>query len=372
MYLESLLLNNFRNYGRQELVFHPRINIFCGKNAQGKTNLLEAIYYLAVSRSFRTNQESEMLRFGSDYFYLKGSFLIKEECCQAEIGYRQPHLLQIKLNGKPVKRIDYIYRHPVVTFTPDDLFLIKEGPSVRRRFIDMEGSRLKPLYYRRLRDYYRVLRQRNRILKEKSGSRSFDYSIMEPWDKALVETGSWILKERVLLLQALELRAQSYFTILTGRSENLSLRYLSTIHFDEDLLELVESTFQEQLSAARSSELRKGSTQVGPHLDDFAVLINGCDARKFGSQGQQRSAVLALKMGEVDLFNSAGCERTILLLDDVFSEFDGERRRQLIDFLINREDQTFITTAVPLADVEKESFKESYTFSVCRGEITID
>ncbi len=368
MNLASLLLINFRNYGHQELVFHPGINIFCGRNAQGKTNLLEAVYYLSVSRSFRTSRESDLIRFGSEYFYLKGTFLIREGSCLTEIGYRQPHHLQIKINGKMFRRRDYIYRHPVVIFAPDDLFLVKEGPSVRRRFLDMEGSRLKPLYYSMLRDYHRVLRQRNRILKEKRGSRFFDFSIMKPWEQALVEKGSWIVKVRIQLLESLEALAQSHLTSLTADIEKLSLRYISTINFGGDA-GLVESSFKKQLEGARSAELRKGSTLVGPHLDDFAVLIDGLDVRKFGSQGQQRSAVLALKMGEVDLFNSTGDERAILLLDDVFSEFDEERRRQLFQFLSNREDQSFITTAVPLPDFERYRTRKSYFFTVRGGKI---
>lgn len=371
MYLAALKLINFRNYSRQELSLHPKINIFTGLNAQGKTNLLEAVYYLAVSRSFRTNQESELVRFGSDFFYVKGDFQNNKERYQVEIGYRQPRRLQIKLNNKVLKRAEYIYRHPVVIFSPDDLLLVKEGPSIRRRFLDMEGSRLKPLYYRRLRDYYRALQQRNRILKEKRGSRSFDYSLLEPWDQALVKMGSKIVEERIKLLKALESRARSHFATLTAESESLSLRYLATINFHGNY-ELLESAFQEQLTAGHAAEVRKGSTLVGPHLDDFAVMINGCDARKYGSQGQQRSVVLALKMGEVDLFNSAGGEQTILLLDDVFSEFDEERCNHLLQFLSRREGQSIITTAVPSWEPGRNCPGQSKIYSVCRGKIRID
>ena len=371
MFLAALKLINFRNYDRQELTFHPRLNIFTGLNAQGKTNLLEAVYCLAVSRSFRTNQESELLRFGSDFFYLEGNFQKKKECYQVGIGYRPPRRLQIKLNGKTLKRAEYLHRHPVVVFSPDDLLLVKEGPSIRRRFLDTEGSRLKPLYYRRLRDYYRALQQRNRILKEYRGSRSFDYSLLEPWDQALVKFGSTVMKERIKFLGALEGRARSHFATLTAESESLSLRYLPTIKFNGDF-ELLESAFREQLTAGHSAELRRGTTLVGPHLDDFAVMINGCDVRKYGSQGQQRTVVLALKMGEVDLFNSAGDEQAILLLDDIFSEFDEERSNHLLQFLSCREGQSFLTTASPSWKHSQNCSGQSKIYTVYRGKIKID
>lgn len=371
MYLASINLVNFRNYRRQELQFYPGVNVFFGKNGQGKTNLLEALYYLSVSRSFRTSLDPEIIRFGSDYFYLKGIFVTGKGCRTAETGYRQPHRLQIKIDGKSLTRSEYIYRHPVVIFAPDDLSLVKEGPSVRRRFLDLECSRLKPLYYSRLRHYYRALRQRNRILKERRGSRFADFSVMEPWEKALAETGAWIIRERIKFMEELELAAHPHFASLTSEGEILSLLYRSTVALAEDAA-LMDSSYREQLQEARLAELRKGSTALGPHLDDFTVMINGLDIRKYGSQGQQRTAVLALKMGEVDLFNSSGDEKSILLLDDVFSELDEERRSRLFLFLKTRKDQSFITTAVPLSDFKRNYPEESCFFSVSGGEVKIE
>lgn len=363
-------LVDFRNYLRQELTFHPQINIFGGLNAQGKTNLLEAVYYLTVSRSFRTNQEPDLPHFGSDSFSLKGSLKKKEERCEIELYYRVSQPLRIKVNSKPIPRSEYIYRHPVVIFTPDDLLLVKEGPARRRRFLDTEGSRLKPLYYRRLRDYYRALLQRNRVLKEKRSGRFADYSLMEPWDEALVKLGGTIVRERIKLLRALQTQSQSHFCSLSGEQESLSLRYLSTINFAEEP-HLIEKAFQEQLRENYSAELRKGATMTGPHLDDFAVTINGCDARKFASQGQQRSVVLALKIGEVDLFKKAG-EETILLLDDILSEFDEKRCNHLLQFLSEREGQSFITTASPQWAGGSCWPRRSKIYSVHGGKIRID
>lgn len=370
MYLSDLKLINFRNYARQKLSFHPRTNIFTGLNAQGKTNLLEAIYYLTVSRSFRTGQEADLLRIGSSYFCLEGTFRNDEERSHVDLRYRLSHRLGITVNGKALKRTDYIYRHPIVVFSPDDLLLVKEGPSKRRRFLDMEGSRLKPLYYRRLRDYHRVLQQRNRVLKEKRGSRSINHSLLEPWDQALVNIGSAIMKERINLLKALENRAQSHFAALTGEKESLSLHYRSTVGFDGDFTS-IEGAFRKQLKDVYGSELRRGATLIGPHLDDFAVMINDRDARRYGSQGQQRSVVLALKIGEVDLFKRIDGGDTILLLDDILSEFDEKRSNHLLQFLSNREGQSFITTASPLWANEKRWPGQVKIYSISRGEVKI-
>jgi DNA replication and repair protein RecF len=372
VYLASLCLINFRNYVRQEISFNPGINIISGGNAQGKTSLLEAIYCLATSRSFRTLREGEMVRLGCDYFYLQGAFVLREGRFLAEVGYRQPRQLQIKLNGKLHARSVYLQKHPVVIFSPDDLSLIKEGPSVRRRFLDLEASRLRPLYYSRLRDYYRALRQRNQILKEHRGGPLPHHSLIEPWEQAMAKAGSWIVRERLQLLEDLERLAQGHFARLTGGAEEFSLVYHSSIDLGGGRdLDLMESSFKEQLSQGRAAELRKGATLVGPHLDDFFFLINGLDVRRFGSQGQQRSAVLALKMGEADLFNRTGEEKAILLLDDVFSEFDETRRRHLFQFLSEREDQAFITTAVPLPDFKSYRTEGAAFYTVQGGKIKI-
>lgn len=370
MYLKQILLRNFRNYRNQEICFHPGINVFQGMNAQGKSNLLEAIYYLAVSRSFRTNTEEEMVRWEDRFFYLKGTFYKDHEQSCVEIGYEQPKRLQIKLDGVVTKRGDYLQRYPVVVFSPDDLLLIKEGPTGRRRFLNLEGSRLKPLYYTRLRDYHRTLQQRNRILKEKKNYAS-GHDLLEPWDRAIVEIGSKIIRQRISLLQALEEQARLFFRDLTASSENLSVKYVSSVDFkaNEDQLEQI---FNQQLKTARGLEFKRGYTVLGPHLDDFMILIDGYEAKRYASQGQQRTASLALKMGEVNLFCLSFREEPVVLLDDVFSEFDQERRKQLLTFLQNREGQSFITTALPLGEIIDGLGDGMQIFSVYKGKITVE
>jgi len=367
LFLHKLKLLHFRNYEQQELSFNARINIFKGNNGQGKTNLLEAIYYLAVSRSFRTNYDQELVHWNKNDFFLKGNFQKGEDFYAVESAYQGfSKKFKIKVNGAEVKRSDFIYQFPVVVFSPDDLLLIKEGPAGRRRFLNLEGSRLIPSYYRKLKDYQKVLQQRNRLLKEKR-SNFFNRDLFEPWDRALVSLGSSIIKQRISLLKNLEAQAQVFFEQLSGYKEQLSLNYVSSVTM-ADLSEKTEELFWDQLNQGRGEELKRGYTLIGPHLDDFLILINNYEAKKYASQGQQRAAALALKMGEVNLFCQARRESPIVLLDDVFSEFDPERRLQLLNFLRQREGQSFITTAAPF---DKQGLQEGEfaIFSVYKGKI---
>lgn len=369
MYLRKIFLKHFRNCSEQEICFSPGINVFEGKNAQGKTNLLEAIYCLSVSRSFRTNQEAELVRWEEHFFFLKGVFEQERESSTVELGFRLPNQFQLKVRGASIKRADYIHRFPVVIFSPDDLLLIKEGPTVRRRFMNLEGSRLKPLYYAQLKDFQRVLRQRNRILKN-SDHHDVPPDLLEPWNRALVDLGSRIIRQRISLLRALESASRLFFKALTASSEEMSLEYISSVDFQGDL-ERLENHFLTRLEECRRDEIKKGYTLLGPHLDDFRFKINGREVKRFASQGQQRTASLALKMGEVELFQASGREKAVVLLDDVFSELDRSRRRQLLDFLLDREGQAFITTALPLGELVDVPRNSLQIFYVDKGKINI-
>jgi DNA replication and repair protein RecF len=368
--LESISLTNFRNYDGQEILFHPRFNFFEGLNGQGKTNLLEAIYYLAVAHSFRTGQDHEIVNWNEEYFFLKGVFTQEKGRSLVEIGYQQPPGLKIKVDGKAIRRSEYIHRHPVIIFSPDDLRLVKEGPSVRRRFMNLEGSRLKPRYYRQLKEYHRVLQQRNRLLKDMKNA-AVNQALFEPWDHALVALGGDLIRQRLSLLQTLEKQACFFYRQLSASAGTLSLRYLATVEVGNDPA-LIERSFSDRLKKTRSVESKRGCTMIGPHLDDFALLVDGYDAKKFGSQGQQRAAALALKMGEVNLFRVSTKETPVVLLDDVFSEFDLERRKQLLQFILDGEGQSFITSSTPIEQLVRGLNGGKKIFFVHKGKITVD
>ena len=367
MFLEYVRLQNFRNYKQQEVRFNPTFNLLVGENAQGKTNLLEAVYFLLTCRSFRTEIDREMVAWESGSFYLKGVIQQQSGREIAEIGYQTPGKLQIKVNGAVGPKKNHIFRFPVVFFGPDDLRLVKEGPAIRRRYLDQVGLRAIPQYYNNLKDYYRVLQQRNRVIKEKRFTVSFKKNL-EIWNEPLVELGSKLIKQRVSLLRRLEVWSKELFCSLYSKSQALTLQYICTVDHQGDLDEL-NSYFYRQLCLKQREEEIRGYTLVGPHLDDFQVSINHRLAKVYSSQGQQRAAALALKIGEIQLLEFIHQEKPILLLDDVFSELDFERREQLLNFLKKKGMQTLITTVVPLDRLLSFWHKTGKIFSVREGKV---
>lgn len=295
-------MRGFRNYRHQQLNLNPRLNIVIGENGQGKTNILESIYFLSVTRSFRTNRDQELANWEDTSFFLKGSFIKDQFKSDVQISYSRNNPLKVKINEDEIERYAHLQEFPVVVFSPDDLLLIREGPSIRRRFLNLEASRLSPVYFKELRAYQRVLKQRNHLLKSfygKQGKKTND--LLEPWDQALIELGSKIIHSRVKIINILEQEAEKFFTLMTTSKERISLEYATTVNYSEDTSE-TEKVFRQDLLRKREIELKKGLTAVGPHLDDLKIMINGYETRKYSSQGQKRTAALALKMAEVSLF----------------------------------------------------------------------
>lgn len=369
VFLEHLSLEGFRNYRQQYVHFHPSLNIITGNNAQGKTNLLESIFYLSVNRSFRTRKDHELALFGDTFFNLKGIFVKDGFNHVVQVKYRQNNRLEVKINGDHVYRYDHIQKYPVIVFSPDDLQLISGVPSTRRRFLNLEASRLDPAYLKELRAYQRVLNQRNQLMKEHKCRPGLD-DLLSPWDQSLISLGVSLIRARVNMIKALEKEAKLFFNEMTASMEDLSLEYASTVQYCHDL-EDMKARFYRDLKNKRGQELRRCSTQIGPHLDDLTIMINAKNTRYYSSQGQKRTAALALKMGEVSLFNQKHDLYPIILLDDVFSEFDASRKKHLLDFLKNNGGQCFITSAVDLTDFV-ESLNKSYKHIIIHQGSIID
>jgi len=366
-YLESLLIKGFRNYHYQQLQFNPRLNIICGGNAQGKTNLLESIYYLSVTRSFRTRRDQELVNWEEPLFYLKGIFYKYDLRNSIRISYRKNAQLKVKVNDKAVSRYAHLQQFPIVVFSPDDVLLIREGPSIRRRFLNLEASRLSPQYFEELRAYQRVLQQRNNLLKKLYGRGSRQINeLLEPWDETLVSLGSNIIHTRVKIIKYLEKEGKVFFENMTSSRETISLEYAASVEYSEAFNETKE-IFRRRLEKAREIEIRKGSTVVGPHLDDLKIMINGYDSRKYSSQGQKRTAALSLKMAEVSLFRKEHNDCPIILLDDVFSEFDEKRKMHLLDFLRDNSGQCFISTAIGIDNLLESISSDYKTISIHQG-----
>lgn len=366
-YLESLLLNNFRNYAQLQINFHPRLNIISGENGQGKTNLIEAVYFLSVTRSFRTNRDQELAGFTGQHFFIKGQFVQDDFKNILQISYNEKQLKVIIDNDRK-SRFDHLQQFPVVAFSPDDLLIIREGPATRRRYINLEASRLNQRYFMEMRAYHRVLLQRSKLLKETRNRREIE-KLLEPWDDSLITHGSAVIKFRKELVRQLATEAAPFFSRMTAEQEELSLEYSCSFAIEDNGADL-DRQFREALLKNRELELRRQTTAVGPHLDDIYIIINGRDSRKYSSQGQKRTAALALKMAEVRLLYQKNGNWPILLLDDVFSEFDCQRKEQLLDFLTGINSQCFLTSAVALDQLPAQLSGCFYKINVQRGMIS--
>lgn len=357
MVINSLALNNFRNYISEEISFSKGINILYGDNAQGKTNVLEAIYMLATTRSHRGNRDKDIINLDADEGH------IKAEINKRDINYRiDMHLKKSKSKGVAIDRIpvkktsQLMGMVNVVLFSPEDLTLIKDSPVERRRYIDMELCQLSKIYYNNLSSYNKILNQRNNLLK----SLYYDKSQMETldvWDMQLVDYGIKIIKERNNFIEKINELILSIHKGLTSDKEILKIKYDKNISEEE---------FSNELFLRRDADLKYQTTQVGPHRDDISFYINGMNAKIYGSQGQQRTVALSLKLAEIELVKELIGDNPILLLDDVMSELDSTRRDAL---LASIDDIQTIITCTGYDDFIKERLAIDKIYKVSKGII---
>lgn len=341
MHIEKIYLRNYRNYETLSLDFSPKINVFIGENAQGKTNLLEAIYFMAIGKSFRTAKDGDLIEIEKEGAYTK--LLLQRNRGQEkriEIGLDRMKNKKCKINGVPLDRIaELLGTLNVVIFSPEDLQIIKQGPGHRRDFIDGDLSQITPRYHHILGQYQKILRQRNQALKMKQ----FRPVDLEPWNAQLVQYGTKIMVYRRDFIKGLSILTRLMHRKITREKENLKLIYESSLVMDkEENPTEISSRFLRELQALEKEEVKRGVTLLGPHRDDLEFEINGKNVKKFGSQGQQRTTVLSLKMAELELMKKETGEYPVLLLDDVMSELDEHRQRDLLQSLKNI--QTFITS----------------------------
>lgn len=352
MQIRKLRLKDFRNYKSLELTFHPKVNLLLGNNAQGKTNLLEALYITSLGKSFRTGRDGEMIRFGAPFFRVEVEALRDGEPLSVELAVSEDQKA-IKIDGvkatKSSELLEHIY---TVVFSPEDLKIVKDEPEKRRRFLDREISQLKPSYYQNLGSYKKALLQRNALLKD---CRAEEKSL-EVWDESLAHYGQLVMAERQRFTEKLNRISREIHQGITDGQEELQVLY----HQDTigDLLEALQKNH-------RRDRIR-GTTGVGPHRDDLTLLINGIDLRSYGSQGQQRTAALSLKLAELKLIKEETGEEGILLLDDVLSELDSQRQQFLIHTL--KDIQLFITATELGKEVER-SLPKGNLYWVSQGEV---
>jgi DNA replication and repair protein RecF len=356
MRLTHLSLHNIRNYVRLELDLPSGVSVLLGDNAQGKTNLLEAIYYLATSRSPHAGSDRELVNWLAvereplPYGRLVGQVVRGQSKVTIEITLTQQanhderYRKQIRLNGVAKRAMDLLGQLNAVLFLPEDIALVSGSPSLRRRYLDAMLCQIDPPYCHSLSSYNRVVTQRNALLRDLR-ERGGDPDQLLFWDDRLVQHGAHLVARRREALVALDALAHAVHGKLTDGVEHLRLDYQPSVEISvQEDQQAIGAAFRAQLTALRRREIPAGVTLVGPHRDEVRFLINEVDAGIFGSRGQQRTAALALKLAEVGLMQHETGEYPVLLLDDVFSELDAHRRRFLLQWLDNGPQQAIITT----------------------------
>ncbi len=342
MRISRLKLTDFRSYAALDLMPGGEICVLVGKNAAGKTNVLEAIHLCALGRSHRTPRDADLIAFGAQGAFVGADVETRTGTRRIECRMRQGERKRMRVDGKELVRSGELMGClNVVMFSPEDLQLVKGEPAQRRRFLDMELSQIQPAYYYRLQQYNAALKQRNALLK----APDVKPEALETWDALLASFACQIITARAQFLERLAAIAAELHRGLTLGSESFRVGYAPNVPPDE--AQALENTLLTRLYDAREKDLQRGFTSVGPHKDDIEVVIGGKDARVFGSQGQQRTAALSLKLSELALMREETQELPVLLLDDVFSELDEGRRAMLTDVM--KPCQTFIT-CTDLAD----------------------
>lgn len=361
MYVKEIELKDFRNYGEQIVSFHEKVNIITGNNAQGKTNLLESLYIMSLGKSFRTTRDSEMIAFGKDFCRVKSKTIKNEEELEIEFTISREGK-SIKIDGVRAKKTaDLLEKVYMVVFSPEDLKIVKDEPEKRRKFLDRELCQLKPIYYSNLSRYKKILQNRNVLLKR--GEVNLD--LFSVYDEELANYGSKIILERKNFVEKLNRISRKLHEKITNGRETLSVIYESDLKQIKDK-SLLRQVIKDLLKRNFKKDVMRGLTGTGPHRDDLKLEINGIDIRHYGSQGQQRTAALALKLAEIYLIKEETGEDAVLLLDDVLSELDIERQT----FLLNRLEtvQIFITAA-DLGEMLASNLPESFIFQVNEGKI---
>jgi len=338
MYLQKLSVNNFKNYTEAELSFSEKLNCFIGGNGEGKTNLLDAIYYLSFCKSYFNPVDSQNILHEAPFFAIHGVYYTtkNEKSKTVSCILKRNQRKQFKLNKKEYERLaDHIGMFPLVMVSPYDRDLINSGSELRRKFVDSVISQFDKVYLDHLMNYNRVLSQRNALLKRFAETRSFDYSALEIWDEQLTNLGQVIFNIRKEFLEKFAEIFQYYFEFISGGKEKVSITYSS---------QLEDGNLKDLLFASQDRDRALRYTTAGTHKDDLVFLINGYPVKKFGSQGQQKSFVIAIRLAQFEYTKNIKGYKPILLLDDIFDKLDNSRVEQIIKLVSNNSfGQVFIT-----------------------------
>ncbi len=357
MVVKSLELSNFRNYENLSLEFSPSTNILYGDNAQGKTNILEAVFLCATTKSHKGSKDREIIKLQSEEAHIRMRINRDDVDHRLDMHLKKNKPKGVAIDGIPIRRSSELFGIiNVVFFSPEDLSIIKNGPSERRRFLDMELCQLSKLYLHNLINYNKVLNQRNNLLKQIGFNKSL-LDTLYVWDKQLIHFGSELIKERESFIKSMNELIFTLHKKLSDGKEKLEIVYESNV---------AENEFESKLKKSMERDIALKITNIGPHRDDLSFLINGQDVRKYGSQGQQRTAALSLKLAEIELVKQVTKDKPILLLDDVLSELDRKRQNQLLDSIVGI--QT-IVTCTGLEEFVNNRIETDRIYKVVQGTV---
>lgn len=371
MFLKKLKLNSFRNYESFDLEFDKHKTLFVGQNAQGKTNILEAIYYLSCLDSKRAQKDAELIYWGNDFCRLQAEVIKNDIDIELEILLNPPNKKVLKLNGiKKTKSVDFLGNLVAVNFCVDDLMLLRGAPVDRRSWIDDSIARIYPGYRERLQKYNKIRSHRNNLLKNLRGQ-SFSEDILSVWDEQLIISGSNLIYLRLKYLNEIKDIVREKYNIIAP-DENLTFMYNSTVFgavtdFSSYSIDEIAQNFKIKTDETKEEEIIRAKTLIGPHRDDIEFFINEKSALNFASQGQQRTIVLALKLAEIDIIKQKTDDTPVLLLDDVLAELDKTRQNFLLKS-IEKDIQTIITST-DSHGFEQEFLNDVKIYHVKKGEI---
>ena len=363
MKLELLKLTNFRNYQKISFVPSQKINILYGKNGSGKTNIVEAIYILALTKSFRTLNDKNLIKKNEDFFKLEGSFYNEKTKNDFKIIFDSKGKT-VFINKDKIRLLsDYISKINIILFSPSDLKLIKDSPSVRRKYLNIEISQYDKNYLFYLNDYNKLLKQRNSYIKQLSLNFNNSFEYLDILTKELISKGLNVYQYRKKFVDKINELIGNYYLKIAG-SSNIVIKYKS--HFKEK----TEENLFEIYKKNRMRELNFGKTLIGVHLDDFEIYLDDNNIRDFGSEGQQKNAIISLKFAEVDILKEKKDNYPILILDDIFSELDNEKINNILN-IIPEEMQTFITTT-EVSKLDAKILNSSKIFKIKENNVEME
>lgn len=366
MIIKSIKLTNFRNYVHLNLKFNDKMNIFIGKNAQGKTNILESICVLALTKTYKNGVEPNLITFNKKKALIKGKIrddkLIKDLEISIEEGKKN-----YKINNNEIRKLsEYISNLNIIVFTPEDLEIIKGSPSVRRNLINMELSQISHKYLNTYNEYNKILKVRNEYLKLLLTSSVADKKYLDVVTEKLIEKAIIIYNERKKYIDFINLNINSIYKKIT-KEEGLCIIYEPNVEINDFSSENIYKVLKDKFDREYKKELNYGMTLYGPHRDDFIFSLNGKNLKYFGSQGQQKVSILSFKLSEIEIFENYRKTKPILLLDDIFSELDIAKRNKLLEY-VNKDIQSIITTT-DLKSIKSKYTNDAYIYEIENGII---